>query len=99
MKTVIVTGASSGIGQAVAELFLERGWAVGLLARRADVLEQMADGQDRAIVIPADVTQADQVDAAFEQFLDQTGRLDVLFNNAGIFTPPGLIDEIMLEDC
>ena len=99
MKTVIVTGASSGIGQAVAELFLERGWAVGLLARRADVLEQMADGQDRAIVIPADVTQADQVDAAFEPFLDQTGRLDVLFNNAGIFTPPGLIDEIMLEDC
>lgn len=98
MKTVIVTGASSGIGQAVAELFLERGWAVGLLARCGDVLEQMADGQDRAIVIPADVTQANQVDAAFEQFLDQTGRLDVLFNNAGIFTPPGLIDEIMLED-
>lgn len=98
MKTVIVTGASSGIGQAVAELFLDRGWTVGLLARRAQRLEEIAKGHRRAIVIPVDVTQAEQVDAAFDQFVDQAGRLDVLFNNAGIFTPPGLIDEIPLED-
>lgn len=97
-RNIIITGASSGIGQATAELFLGSGWTVGLLARRVDRLEEIAAGHRRAIVLPADVTKPDDVSTAFEQFAAQTERLDVLFNNAGIFTAPGLIDEIALED-
>lgn len=98
MKSVIVTGASSGIGHATAMAFLTAGWQVGLLARRADRLEQMADGNPGAIPLVADVTDPAAVDAAFRAFKDQAGRLDVLFNNAGIFAPGGTIDEIALDD-
>jgi NADP-dependent 3-hydroxy acid dehydrogenase YdfG len=97
-KTILITGASSGIGKAVAELFLAQGWSVGLLARRADKLADVALGHDCAYVLPADVTDATAVDHAVNSFAMQAGRLDVLFNNAGIFTPPGTIDEIALED-
>ncbi len=97
-RSIIITGASSGIGQATAELFLGSGWTVGLLARRVDRLEDIASGQRRAIVLPADVTKPNEVSTAFEQFAAQAGHLDVLFNNAGIFTAPGLIDDIALED-
>ena len=45
MKTIVITGASSGIGRAVAELFLAEGWQVGLLARRQDALEEVAEGR------------------------------------------------------
>ncbi|TMV10195.1 SDR family oxidoreductase [Ruegeria sediminis] len=98
MRTIIVTGASSGIGRAAAELFLSQGWKVGLLARRLDVLEEMAEGKENALPLAADVTDPDAVVAAFRDFTDWTGRLDVLFNNAGIFAPGGTIDEIALED-
>ncbi len=97
-KSILVTGASSGIGRAVAELFLARGWTVGLLARRADMLSEIAAGQRRAVVLPADVTDPHAVEAAFDRFCAEAGRIDVLFNNAGIFTSPGTIDEIALED-
>ncbi|WP_281708676.1 SDR family oxidoreductase [Phaeobacter italicus] len=96
--SILVTGASSGIGRAVAEEFLNEGWQVGLLARRAEKLEEIAAGHSDAHVLPADVTDVAAVDAAFAQFVEKTGRIDVLFNNAGIFTPPGTIDEIPLED-
>ncbi len=98
MKTILITGASSGIGRATAELFLAEGWRVGLLARRAAVLEEVAAGQGNAVVLPADVTDPKAVRAVFDTFIDRVGRLDVLFNNAGIFTPPGTIDEIALND-
>lgn len=98
MTSIIVTGASSGIGYATAELFLAEGWTVGLLARSADRLHAMAKGRANAIPLVADVTDADAVHAAFDTFQDKAGRLDVLFNNAGIFAPGGTIDEIALED-
>jgi len=98
MKSILVTGASSGIGRAVAELFLTEGWRVGLLARRATLLEEIADGHDGAVVLPADVTDPVAVQGAFDSFVRQAGRLDVLFNNAGIFTAEGTIDEISVED-
>lgn len=98
MKTIIVTGASAGIGRATAELFLEHGWTVGLLARSADVLEAMASEHANAIPLVADVTDAEAVERATATFTEKTGRLDVLFNNAGIFAPGGTIDEIALED-
>ncbi len=97
MKSVIVTGASSGIGRTTAELFLAQGWTVGLLARSSNKLAQMADGRSNAVPLVADVTDPDAVSGAFEAFLAQTGRLDVLFNNAGIFAPGGTIDEIALD--
>lgn len=97
-KSILITGASSGIGRATAELFLGSGWTVGLLARRADRLEEVADGHRRAIVLAADVTKPLEVETAVAEFATQAGRLDVVFNNAGIFTASGLIDEIPLED-
>ncbi|SMO55192.1 SDR family oxidoreductase [Ruegeria faecimaris] len=98
MKSIIITGASSGIGRATAELFLAEGWAVGLLARSADVLSKLAERHKNAIPLVTDVTDPTAVSGAFETFQNETGRLDVLFNNAGIFAPGGTIDEIQLED-
>ncbi|MEP3053741.1 SDR family oxidoreductase [Ascidiaceihabitans sp.] len=97
MKSIIITGASSGIGRATAELFLERGWQVGLIARRGEVLEDIANTYDTAIALPADVTDADAMTAAFAAFTTQTGRLDALFNNAGMFGPSAPIDEVPLD--
>lgn len=96
-RSLLITGASSGIGRATAEMFLDAGWQVGLIARRADRLEEMAAGHAKAIALPADVTDAEAMRAAFDRFIDQTGRLDVLFNNAGIFGPMGPIDEVPLD--
>lgn len=92
MKTIIVTGASSGIGRETAQYFLDHGWRVGLIARRSDVLAEMA--HQNAVLLRCDVTDEAQVDAAFTQF----GHLDVLFNNAGMFGPQTTIDEIALAD-
>ncbi|WP_212525018.1 SDR family oxidoreductase [Actibacterium sp. MT2.3-13A] len=97
-KTILITGASSGIGRATAELFLAEGWQVGLLARREDLLEEMARGQPRAHVLGADVTDPAGVEAAFDRFMGATGRLDVLFNNAGMFGPTAPIDEVPVAD-
>ena len=98
MKSILITGASSGIGRATAELFLKEGWRVGVLARRAEPLQEIADTFDTAVPIVADVTDAQAIDQAVETFAAQAGHLDVLFNNAGIFTPAGSIDEIAVED-
>ena len=94
MKSVIVTGASSGIGRATAQAFLENGWRVGLIARREAQLQEVADGREMAVVLPADVTNASAMADAFARF----GEVDVLFNNAGIFGPSAPIDEVALED-
>jgi NAD(P)-dependent dehydrogenase (short-subunit alcohol dehydrogenase family) len=94
MKSIIITGASSGIGRATAELFLAQGWQVGLIARRAELLEDVAEGHAEAVVLPADVTDAAAMAAAFDDF----GEVDVLFNNAGMFGPSAPIDEVALED-
>jgi NADP-dependent 3-hydroxy acid dehydrogenase YdfG len=94
VKSIIITGASSGIGHATAEIFLDAGWRVGLIARRADRLEALADRYPSAVPLPCDVTDADAMKKAFDAF----GHLDVLFNNAGLFGPAATIDEIDLAD-
>lgn len=97
MKTIIVTGASSGIGRATAEMFLAEGWTVGLIARSRDRLEALAAKFPNAMALPGDVTDADAMRAAFDRFENAHGRLDVLFNNAGMFGPSAPIDEIPLD--
>ncbi|RMA43791.1 SDR family oxidoreductase [Rhodophyticola porphyridii] len=98
MKTILITGASSGIGRATAELFLEEGWRVGLLARRRGRLEELAGGRQSAMCLPADVSDLAAVEAAVAALAEKWGRLDAVFNNAGIFTPQGAIDEIDPDD-
>jgi len=98
MKRAIVTGASSGIGRAVAETLLENGWTVGLVARRAGLLDEIAARHPTALSLAADVTDADQVAEVFDRFTSAQGGLDLLFNNAGIFVPPAMIDDIPLAD-
>jgi NADP-dependent 3-hydroxy acid dehydrogenase YdfG len=84
----LVTGASSGIGAATARALAAEGAAVALLARRADRLRDLqaeieADG-GRALAVPADVTNADEVTAAVTGAVDEFGRLDTVVNNAGL---------------
>ncbi|MEM1373923.1 MAG: SDR family NAD(P)-dependent oxidoreductase [Pseudomonadota bacterium] len=97
MKTILITGASQGIGAATAKAFWDAGWHVGLLARSANKLEALAQGR-AATILPADVTDETAVDTAFATFTAQVGRLDVLFNNAGMFGPQAPIDEIGFAD-
>lgn len=97
MKSILITGASSGIGRCTAEHFLRDGWQVGMVARRADRLNELADLYENAVALPADVTDASAMQNAFSLFANRTGRLDAVFNNAGIFGPSGSIDEIDLN--
>jgi len=83
-KTIIITGAGSGIGKATAEAFLDAGWRVGLIGRRPQPLETIAARYATAVPLPCDVTEPAAVDAAFNAAVDRWGRLDVMFNNAGI---------------
>lgn len=94
---IIVTGASSGIGRATARLFLDKGWKVGLIGRRSDALKETAGGHEGALPLPCDVTDEDQVNAAFDTAAAQWGRIDTLFNNAGAGLKSVLIDEMTLN--
>ena len=96
-KRILITGASGGIGLATAEVLLAAGWEVGLLARRADRLAEIAAKHPKAMALVADVTDEGQVDAAFAEFCE-TGPIDALFNNAGMFGPQTTIDNISLKD-
>ena len=94
MRSIVITGASSGIGAACARLFLAEGWRVGLLARREEMLREVAGGSENALCLAADVTDERAVEAAFDRFTDWAGRIDVLFNNAGAFGKAAFIDEM-----
>ena len=97
MQTIIITGAGSGIGRSTAQAFLAAGWAVGLAGRRADALMETASGHTNALILPCDVTNPAEVDASFDRALTIWGRLDVLFNNAGMSAKGAPIDEIPVE--
>jgi NAD(P)-dependent dehydrogenase (short-subunit alcohol dehydrogenase family) len=97
-KTILITGASSGIGASVAKLFLSNGWNVGLLARRTEELMKVADDHPNAHVVSCDVTMEDQVVTAFNEVSNRFSGIDALFNNAGIFTPQARIDQIDLDE-
>jgi NAD(P)-dependent dehydrogenase (short-subunit alcohol dehydrogenase family) len=98
-KHAIVTGAGSGIGKAVALALLGDGYSVALAGRRPEVLEQTAreSGSSRAVVVPTDVADPASVRQLFATTRDTFGRLDLLFNNAGINVPNVPIDELPIE--
>jgi NADP-dependent 3-hydroxy acid dehydrogenase YdfG len=84
-RTAVITGASSGIGEATARALAANGHPVALLARRADRIEALAgELGDRAIAIEADVTDRDSIVAAAERIERELGRAGVLVNNAGV---------------
>jgi NADP-dependent 3-hydroxy acid dehydrogenase YdfG len=95
---IIVTGASAGIGRATAELFLAQGWQVGLLARRPEALAEVAGTNPSALPLSCDVTDEASVDAAFAAVAARFGRIDALFNNAGMSAPARTIDEIPVAE-
>lgn len=98
MKTIIITGASSGIGRVTAEAFLNAGWHVGLVARRADKLQELAERHKNAVALAADVTDATAMKGIFDSFVEKAGRLDALFNNAGMFGPSTSPDQVSVEN-
>ncbi|WP_312376932.1 SDR family oxidoreductase [Pseudomonas oryzihabitans] len=97
----LVTGASQGIGRAVALGLLQDGFRVVLAARRAEPLETLAaearQQGGEALAVPCDVTDAASVEALFARIRETYGRLDLLFNNAGVGAPAVPIDELELN--
>jgi NAD(P)-dependent dehydrogenase (short-subunit alcohol dehydrogenase family) len=99
-KVAIVTGAGTGVGKAAALALLKDGWRVALAGRRKEPLEEViaASGAgDRAWAIPADVSDPASVKALFDATVKAGGRVDMLFNNAGVNAPGVPLEELTLE--
>ena len=99
-RVALVTGASAGIGKSAALALLKNGYHVALVARRKDLLEKVAaesGAKDRALVLPADITKDDQVKDVFAKTKSTFGRLDVLFNNAGMGAPAVPMEDLPIE--
>jgi NAD(P)-dependent dehydrogenase (short-subunit alcohol dehydrogenase family) len=100
-KVALVTGAGTGIGKAVALALMREGYAVALAGRRADKLEETASEgratQGRSLAVPTDVSDPAAVKALFAKAKEAFGRLDVLFNNAGIGAPAVPMEDLPLE--
>lgn len=97
MPSIIITGAGSGIGRATAHVFAQAGWQVGLVGRREAPLAETAGDSD-ALVLPCDVTDEADVDAAFGKAAQHWGRVDALFNNAGVSLKGAPLDELAVAD-
>jgi NAD(P)-dependent dehydrogenase (short-subunit alcohol dehydrogenase family) len=96
-RIAVVTGAGSGIGRVVATALLERGWCVVPAGRREEALAETLAGRN-GIVVPTDVRDEASVRALFAQAVEAYGRIDLLFNNAGIFGTRAGIEDLSLED-
>ncbi len=104
-RVALVTGAGSGIGRACALRLIDDGWRVVLAGRRADALQAAVaaagdpwgDIAQRALAVPADITQPASVAALFDAVRTRFGRLDLLFNNAGIGAPPLPLEDLSVE--
>ena len=99
-KVAVVTGAGTGIGKGAALALLEEGYAVVLAGRRVEPLETTANEAppgSRVLVVPTDVSQPDSVRALFAKTAETFGRLDLLFNNAGVGAPRALLEDLTYE--
>jgi len=96
-KVALVTGAGTGIGKAAALAMLKDGYRVALVGRRKELLDKAASGFDQAMVLPGDITRPEVVKDMFRQVKDKWGRLDVLFNNAGMGAPAVPMEELPYE--
>ena len=99
-KVALITGAGTGIGKASALALVREGYAVVLAGRRTELLEataKEAGGEAKTLVVPTDVGDPDAIRALFATTKATFGRLDVLFNNAGIGAPPVPLEELPYE--
>jgi NAD(P)-dependent dehydrogenase (short-subunit alcohol dehydrogenase family) len=100
-KVAIVTGAGTGIGKAVAVALLQAGWRVALAGRRREPLEaalaEAGAPADRGLAAPADIADPESVRSLFSRTRHAFGRLDLLFNNAGIGAPAVPLEDLTLE--
>ena len=104
-RVAIVTGAGSGIGRAAARALLDDGYRVALAGRRPEALEESLAGLEsagagagaRTLLIPTDVRRPGEVQALFARTREAWGRVDLLFNNAGIGAPPVLLEDLPFE--
>ena len=99
-KIALVTGAGSGIGRAVSLALHSDGYAVVLAGRRVGELEKTAQAdhsENRMLVVQTDVTKPDEVRSLFAKAKDAFGRLDLLFNNAGVSTPPVPMEDLTFK--
>ncbi|HYM68013.1 MAG TPA: SDR family oxidoreductase [bacterium] len=100
-KVAVVTGAGTGVGRAVALALLQEGYAVVLAGRRKEPLDAAAraaaESKSRVLVVPTDVTNPTSIKDLFARTKDVFGRLDLLFNNAGIGAPPVLLEDLTYE--
>ena len=96
----VVTGAGSGLGRCIAQALLAAGWQVAAAGRRAGALRETlaaaASPGGPGLAVPADVTVPESVAGLFETVRQRWRRVDLLVNNAGIFGPPGAVDELSL---
>ena len=94
-KIAMITGAGSGVGRAVAQELAQQGWQLALVGRKRETLEETAQGMKGThLIAPADVGDPAAVKDVFAQIKDKFGRLDMLFNNAGMGTPAVPIEEL-----
>jgi NAD(P)-dependent dehydrogenase (short-subunit alcohol dehydrogenase family) len=100
-KFALVTGAGTGVGKAVAIALAQAGYSVALTGRREDMLKETAAAVNaagtQALIAPADVSDRDSILALFAKVKSAFGRLDILFNNAGIGAPPVPLEELPFE--
>ncbi len=100
-KIALVTGAGSGIGRQVAIALCEVGYSVVLAGRREEPLEETAalagESGSRTLVVPTDVSEPSSVSALFDRTKEEFGRLDVLFNNAGVNAPAVPMEDLSIE--
>jgi NAD(P)-dependent dehydrogenase (short-subunit alcohol dehydrogenase family) len=99
-RVALVTGAGTGIGKSAALALLKDGYHVALVGRRADMLEKTAaesGAKERAMPCPGDITKPEVVKSIFAKVKDSWGRLDVLFNNAGMGAPAVPMEDLPIE--
>ncbi len=100
-KVAIVTGGGTGVGKAAAMALLRDGWQVAIAGRRKEPLDAVvaeADAGGRALVVPTDVTDPKSVEALFAATVKAWGRVDMLFNNAGMGLGGAMLEDIAIDD-